>query len=342
MLDTRMFQELDLVELIEDLPDYDLKKGDIGVVVEVFDAPEEAYDLEFVEESGGEPKFAYSIKPHQVRSVEKVAKETFEYGISLLNEGKLIEAEKAFRRAVDLRPDYIRVLHNSMVRSFEGVEDWGLRINAMRLVRRVSPTYEPARNNLAIAYMNLGVEKAHEGDIDSARDLFHTALGVEASEDILCDLRRNLAAAYTGLGARAHSQGRFEESLAHMGRACAFFPNEQTRHNLGLAYVFLALALLQDKEFDGAIHYFESAEDTGLILPQSLNNYGVALALKGRLNEASRAFERALEIDPENATIQGNLNRAQRDCVADFDMEKIDAAFYPAPPAQSLKYRVAA
>ena len=52
MLETKKFEELQLVELLVDLPEYDPAKGEIGVVVEVFDTPGEAYDLEFVEESG--------------------------------------------------------------------------------------------------------------------------------------------------------------------------------------------------------------------------------------------------------------------------------------------------
>jgi Domain of unknown function (DUF4926) len=66
MLDTRKAQELDLVEVLEDLPEYNIKKGEIGVVVVAFDNPDEAYDLEFVDESG-QSRFAYSVKPDQIR-----------------------------------------------------------------------------------------------------------------------------------------------------------------------------------------------------------------------------------------------------------------------------------
>lgn len=67
MLNTMKAQELDLVELLEDLPKYEVKKGEIGVVVEVFDNPDEAYDLEFVDESGTSSRFAYSVKPNQIK-----------------------------------------------------------------------------------------------------------------------------------------------------------------------------------------------------------------------------------------------------------------------------------
>ena len=90
MLETRKFQELELVELLEDLPEYDLKKGEIGVVVEVFDTPSEAYDLEFVDESGRSSRFAYSVRPNQIKvseekpnllDVAEVAEDITDYGV---------------------------------------------------------------------------------------------------------------------------------------------------------------------------------------------------------------------------------------------------------------------
>jgi hypothetical protein len=45
-----MFEELELVALKKDLPDHALRKGDVGTVVEVYDA--ENVEVEFVEASG--------------------------------------------------------------------------------------------------------------------------------------------------------------------------------------------------------------------------------------------------------------------------------------------------
>lgn len=67
--------ELDVVELTEDLPKYGLKKGERGVVTAAFDEPDEAYDLEFVNESGTSSSFAYSVKPEQITNVYDLAKE---------------------------------------------------------------------------------------------------------------------------------------------------------------------------------------------------------------------------------------------------------------------------
>jgi hypothetical protein len=66
MLDTKKAHELDIVELTEDLPEYGLQRGARGTVVEVFDEPEEAYMLEFVDASGTSSKLADWVRPNQI------------------------------------------------------------------------------------------------------------------------------------------------------------------------------------------------------------------------------------------------------------------------------------
>ena len=101
MLATRKAQELDVVELVEDLPEYGLKRGERGAVVSAFDTPNEAYDLEFVDELG-QSRFAYGVKPEQIKSTDEIAKEIFELGGELLNKGLFIAAEKLFQQAIEL------------------------------------------------------------------------------------------------------------------------------------------------------------------------------------------------------------------------------------------------
>jgi hypothetical protein len=103
MLETKKFQELEMVELLEDLLEYDLKKGEIGVVVEVFDTPSEAYDLEFVDESGRSSRFGYSVRPNQIKASEmrtrkanlldvvEVAEDITEYGVMRGEQGVVVE-----------------------------------------------------------------------------------------------------------------------------------------------------------------------------------------------------------------------------------------------------------
>jgi len=53
----------------EDIADYGVKRGEQGVVVEVFDEPDEGYVLEFVDPSGTSSRLAYWVKPEQFNRV---------------------------------------------------------------------------------------------------------------------------------------------------------------------------------------------------------------------------------------------------------------------------------
>jgi len=56
----------DTVVLLEDLPQYDLHKGDRGMVVEVYIEPEEGYNIEFIDETGQTKGLARAVKPEQM------------------------------------------------------------------------------------------------------------------------------------------------------------------------------------------------------------------------------------------------------------------------------------
>jgi hypothetical protein len=70
-LDTKKAHEGDVVELLVDFPEYNLRKGQRGVVITEFEQPTEAYDLEIEDEAGGFVGFAYSVKPAQIANLSR-------------------------------------------------------------------------------------------------------------------------------------------------------------------------------------------------------------------------------------------------------------------------------
>lgn len=46
------FSEYETVTLLKDYPDENLKKGTIGVIVMVYEEPNEAYEVEFTDKNG--------------------------------------------------------------------------------------------------------------------------------------------------------------------------------------------------------------------------------------------------------------------------------------------------
>jgi hypothetical protein len=75
MIEVTKAHELDIVELTEDLPEYDLRRGARGTVLEVFGQPEEGYMIEFLEEEGEVSKIADWVKPSQINNVEPCLKQ---------------------------------------------------------------------------------------------------------------------------------------------------------------------------------------------------------------------------------------------------------------------------
>ena len=81
MIELKKAHELDIVELTEDLPEYGLHQGMEGTVVEVFDKPEEAYMIEFLEDSGASSKIADWIKPDQIKNITAIASDFYKRGM---------------------------------------------------------------------------------------------------------------------------------------------------------------------------------------------------------------------------------------------------------------------
>jgi hypothetical protein len=60
-----IFKEFDSVKVKKDYPEYKLKKGDIGTVLECFQKPDEAYLIEF-SDSDGEATCTEFFKPNEL------------------------------------------------------------------------------------------------------------------------------------------------------------------------------------------------------------------------------------------------------------------------------------
>lgn len=340
----RKAQELEIVELVEDLPEYGVERGERAVVTTAFSNPDEAYDLEFVDESGAESRFAYSVRPNQIRTLEEVAGEAFDQGVALIREEKPSEAEREFQRAIDLKPAFIVNLHNWVTHTFENTDEWEHFIVALRLVLRLNPDFEIdgynmsiiAQNNLAMAYQNFAVQRANEGDMPLAIAYFQFAMGVRSEPMTISLIRRNLAKAYTQLGIEAAQTNPaqtadYVELVARFSHACEVDPNDMTRHNLGTAYARMARHYLDHREYQDALATFDHAIDLGLIFPELLNDYGIALAMAGQKDEAILAFQRARRLNPNNEVIQRNLRLVASGADVGFNTIEIKVKFDEEP-----------
>jgi tetratricopeptide (TPR) repeat protein len=343
MIETKKAHELDIVELTEDLPEFGLRRGERGTVVESFDNPEEAYMLEFVDESGASSRLAYGVKPDQIKNIDVMAKEIYAEGMAHLQQGNMIKAARDFRRAIELIPSYIRGLHESLRRSIAEKKDWQLFIPLLRFVRLVDPSYEIAKHNLAVAYLNYGVQEANNGNYEVAIQLFQYALRIDTPAHITNLIKKNIAAGHTALGMDAHEKGKFELSKQHFEAACTFLTDDKTRRNLGMSYYHLAIFYTNEGDLQKAITCYEWAEDSGLIVPNILNNHARALAISGEIDEAILLMESAQSLAPEDKMIKSNLAiLLQSKSVADFITETPNLDFHPTPFVGAAEFFVAA
>jgi tetratricopeptide (TPR) repeat protein len=351
MIEIKKAHELDIVELTEDLPEFGLRQGERGTVVEAFDNPEEAYMLEFVNETGASSRLAYGVKPDQIKNIDAIAKEFYAKGMKALSEGKFVESLRNLRKAINLIPSYIGGLHNSLAQSIRPHEDWQRFIFAMHLVRLIDPDYEIARDNLAIAYLNYGVQEAKNRKYEESLHIFHAALAVEASQEIITLIKENIAASHTALGIQAFRDGNMEGALVLFRSAHFIASTEITRQNFGKAHFHYANFFSSNGDLQRAIDSYERAEDAGLMLPEVLNNHACALADSVRLDDAIMILETAQTMAPEDEIIKSNLSKLievskvsslnVEATALDFVTEDIEIDFLN-PPMNTVALRITA
>lgn len=302
--------ERDVVALLRDLPNTEFKRGQRGIVVSAFYEPKEAYDLEVVNELGETVGFAYSVRPDQF---ENLSLDAFIRAMQAVEKGDLATTETELRAAVDLRPDNISYFVDSIITSFgdgnikTGQNVVNVIIPFLRLALRIRPDHEVARTNLAIAFLKFGVIKANAGDLEDAFEIFLSALSIKTAEAIESTIKNNLAQVLTAFGEEMFRKRDFENGLSFFRSALLVSQNEITRRNIGLAYGIHASFLMESKNFDQASQEFERAEDSGVVIADFITCYGVCLAMKGDEESAQRAFNRALEVDPNNHEARDNL-----------------------------------
>jgi tetratricopeptide (TPR) repeat protein len=306
MLQVHKAHELDVIKLTENLPQYHLPKGAQGTVVEVFENPEEGYMVEFIDEKSGDSKIADWVLPSQFENVDQIAEVFFKKGIQLLNDGKSLEGASQLREALRLKPTLVRTLHN-IISDLANVQDWPRLMAGMKFIIELDPTYQTAWANLAIAFVNYGVQKAKENQLSESLTLFLTALRIETPPTIEHLVRGNIAAAHVHLGILAHRKGEFEASLTHMVSAYVVKSNSQTRLNMALAYSVLAENCLRNRNYEEAINHYTAAEESGMLTTEGLNNRAVAHVHLMQIDEALQALNTATAIDPTNSVAKDNL-----------------------------------
>ncbi|XP_076841965.1 protein O-mannosyl-transferase TMTC2 [Brachyhypopomus gauderio] len=209
-------------------------------------------------------------------------------GNVLKNQGKLAEAERAYRNALHYRRNMADMLYNL-----------GLLLQENRKFSEALHYYKLAigsRPTLASAYLNTGIILMNQGRLDEAKRTFLTCADIP--DENLKDPhahKSSVTSCLYNLGKLLHEQGHQEEALSVYKEAIQKMPRQfppQSLYNMmGEAYMRL------NKLLEASHWYKESLRVKPDHVPAHLT-YGKLLAMMGHKSEAERYFLKAIQLEP--------------------------------------------
>jgi len=145
----------------------------------------------------------------------------------------------------------------------------------------------------AIAYLNVGIALAKNGQIDEAIINYQEALEIDP----------NNATAHYNLGTALVKVNRTAEAVIHFQKVLEINPDDaEACHDLGNA-------LYQMGRMNEAIDCYKKVLELKPDNVPAYNNLATALCQLGRMDEAVGYFQKSLQIEP-NAAVYGNLGLA--------------------------------
>ena len=212
-------------------------------------------------------------------------------GIVAIDSGRLEDALDHLSRAIELNPfDPVARIRRGQVRMDQGLAEQA----ASDFERALALTPEaPA------ALAGMGRVALHRGEHARAAELFEQALVISPGAT---RLHQSLAMAYRGLG----QVDRAREHLALMGEGSEpvqdpLLERVQAQSRSPQFYLELALGQAAAGDLDAARRLLITALQLAPNDPTVIENYGEVVARQGDLNEASAAFQRLTEVQPDSA-----------------------------------------
>jgi tetratricopeptide (TPR) repeat protein len=206
-------------------------------------------------------------------------------GNILLKNRQVNEAMEQFQKALEIQPD------NAMIHNSFG--------NALLQKGQVDEAIVHYQKALKImpdsAYVCCGLGNAllQKGQVDEAMEQFQKAIR----------LQPDLAMAHYDLGNLLLQKGRVDDAIACYQKALKINPGYAEAHyNLGNAF-------LQERSVDEAIQQYQSALEIKPDYAEAHINLGAVLLQKGRLDDAAEQFQQAINIQPDSARAHYNLSQ---------------------------------
>lgn len=211
----------------------------------------------------------------------------------LMTQNRLDEAEGFCRQAIEMRPGFYET-YNTLGIVMMKRENYAEAEKLFRQTLQILPNY-------AVAYANLATALSLQGKPEEAEQYLEKAVNMsfrEVKPQVWAEAARNLATAYA-------SQEKYEKALENFKRA-VFFAPDRADYRADLAFVYSSL-----KSYDEAQKNIELSLQMNPNDARSFNIYGLILLAQDRKTEAVGLLEKALQLRPDFAEAQKNLNKAK-------------------------------
>jgi len=211
-------------------------------------------------------------------------------GVELAELGQTQEAARAYETSLRIFPNQPKVLHNLAI----------LLVGLQRVDEAVARMREAARLASATTEIlqNLADTLQAKGDLEGALAVYADVLRLKPNSG---ETYQNIAVALIRAGRRDEALGAFQEAARLMPES-------------GLVQMSLASFLTSMNRPEEALPHFARAVQTidRARAPDAHNEFGVALARLGRMDQAAREFEAALALRPDFPQARENLAKAKR------------------------------
>ena len=204
-------------------------------------------------------------------------------GNTLMELGRLAEAEASYRRALQLKPDYVDAQSNLG----KVLRELGRLAEAEASNRRALEL----KPDFVEAHINLGAVLKELGRLAEAEASYRRAL----------ELKPDYAGVHYNLANALKDQGQLDEAVASYRRALELDPN------IAMAYNNLGLALKDQGQLDDAVASYRRALELDPNNAMAYNNLGLAFDDMCRPAEAETSWRQALQIKPDLTEAFTNL-----------------------------------
>lgn len=211
----------------------------------------------------------------------------FKIGSMLVREGNTAEAEKYFRRAVEIRPEYVPALDELGV-IFANRQKSERAANFFGEAIRINPGFVQA-------YIDWGFMEQGDGNMEQAVAHYQRAAALQPDGP----------AAYFYQAVALALQKRREDSITRFQAAAWMNPQFWQAHYL------LGVELAGENKVEEAEARFAEVVRLRPDFAKGHSNFAVALAKQRKLEQAQKEFETALQLAPNDQTARRNLDAIQ-------------------------------